>query len=393
MNLEELLRTAVDDGVRSVPPGFADGAIRRARRQRRTTRIAVAGGVAAFALAAAAVAVVDPTEPRTDAPPAESPTPDLVDDVTRFDTIRVGAATDAPWYADGELHSGDVTVPFDVPFEQLSLDRVVRGFVALVTPPGDGDEDVLYLVPHEGEPIVVDQGALSEVVVSPRGTEFAYTAEVPGTDGLPPGAAMRVVDADTGDRLHENASFHRTARPLRYASGDEIVAEYLVGAVLLYTDWRPGTEPEPRPYTNAEGVEGSELSPAQDLLVADNGRGHSVFRVSDQTVDQTSPFLWDLEPSQGHPRFSPDGRYLVSVGVVPTDETTSVTVRNANTGIIVDRFVTARPGPAVWESGTTVVFVGRSADGGEQAVVRCTVDVGCELATEPQSAGIVLGDF
>jgi len=204
MNLEELLKAAIDDGVRSVPPGFADGAIRRARRQVRTTRIVIAGGVAAFAMAAAAVAVVDPADLRTDAPPARTPDPApavLVDDVTDFDAVGTGAAPSVPWYADDALHFEDTSTPFDLSFAELSVDRVAGGYVALVVPPGgEHPDDVLYLVPDGGTPEQVDSGELSEVVVSPDGAEFAYAAEVAGTGGLPSAGEMRVADARTGDR-------------------------------------------------------------------------------------------------------------------------------------------------------------------------------------------------
>lgn len=383
MNIEDLIKDAVDDGVRSVPPGFADGAIRRARRQVRTTRIVIASGVAAFAMAAAAVAVVDPGDLRTDAPPAETPDPEpavLVDDVTDFDAVRTGAAPSVSWYTDDALHFEGTSTPFDVPFAELSLDRVDGGFVALVVPPGgEQPDDVLYLVPDGGTPEQLDNGELSEVVVSPDGGQFAYLAAVPGDGGIEVAGEMRTADARTGERLHEQASFSRTARPLHYASADEIVVDTLIGGVLLYETWRPGEEPTS--WDQVVPVDGrrAELSPAHDRAAVPDGEAHLIYAV----LDNAGRARWNLEPSQGHPRFSPDGRFLASVGILVTDETTSIMVRDARLGIDVDRFGVARPGPPVWESATTVLFTARTGDGDREAIVRCTVETGCELATEP----------
>lgn len=384
MNLEDLLKTAVDDGVRSVPPGFADGAIRRARRQRRNTRIAVAGGVAAFALAAAAVAVVDPTDPRTEAPPAESPDPApdvLVDDVTDFDAVPTGSAPSLPWYADGALHFEDTSTPFDVPFTELSLDRVDGGFVALVRDHEPGA--VLYLVRDGAEPEQVHVGTLSDVVVSPDGRAFAYASADVSVE--PPRAMVTVVDAETGRDLYSNAEFLSTARPVHFAGPDELVVESKLGAVLLYSTMRPGSAPTSwLDHASTDGGRG-ELSPAHDLLAIPDGMAHNVYQVAGG-IDTVR---WVLEPSQEHPRFSPDGRLLASVSA------DGVAVHDALSGAAADFFRATDAGPPRWESATTVVFIARPADGdaAAEALVRCTVDVGCELATEPGARGrIRLGD-
>ncbi|TDC49102.1 WD40 repeat domain-containing protein [Jiangella ureilytica] len=383
MNLEELLRTAVDDGVRSVPPGFADGAIRRARRQRRTTRIAVAGGVAACALAAAAVAVVDPADPRTDAPPAESPDPApdvLVDDVTDFDAVRTGSVPSLPWYADGALHVEDTSTPFDVPFTELSLDRVDGGFVALVRDHQQGA--VLYLVRDGAEPEQVHVGTLSDVVVSPDGRAFAWATPTSAGDG-PARGMVTVTDARTGRDRFSSAEFDTSAHPVHFAGPDEVVVETELSGVLLYSTMRPGSTaswPGPVPSDGSQAA----MSPDGRLVATVDGTTHVIWDRS--AAEQT---IWRLEPGQRDPRFSPDSRLLASVAA------DGISVQDALTGATFDSFPATDPGPPRWESAATVVFIARSDDGdaAAEAVVRCTVGEGCELATEPGPRGrIRLGD-
>ena len=383
MNLEDLLKTAVDDGVRSVPPGFADGAIRRARRQRRNTRIAVAGSVAAFALAAAAVAVVDPADPRTEAPPAESPDPApdlLVDDVTDFDAVPTGSVPSLPWYADGALHFEDTSTPFDVPFTELSLDRVDGGFVALVR--DDQPGAVLYLVRDGAEPVQVHAGTLSEVVVSPDGGAFAWATPTSAGDG-PARGMVTVTDARTGRDRFSHAEFHASAHPVHFAGADEVVIETTAGGVLQYATVRPGTSPASWPDPVPSDGSQAAMSPDGRLVATVDGMTHVIW---DRSAEQA---IWRLEPGQRDPRFSPDSRLLASVSA------DGVAVHDALSGAAADFFRAIDAGPPRWESATTVVFIARPADGdaAAEALVRCTVGVGCELATEPGARGrIRLGD-
>lgn len=384
MNLDDLIRTAVDDGVRSVPQGFADGAIRRAGRQRRNTRIAVASGVAAFALAAAAVAVVVPAEPRADAPPAESPdpAPSPPADATDFDAMGTGAAPSVPWYADGALHYEDTSTPFDVPFSELSLERVDGGFVALV-----GDDQpgaVLYLVRDGAEPVRVHAGTISGVVVSPDGSAFAWaTPDAVADDGVSR-AMVVVTDARTGSDRFSSVEFHVSARPVHFAGGDEVVVETTVGVVLQYATLRPGSTPATWPNPVPSDGSRAAMSPDGRLVATVDGLAHVI-----RELPAPDPALWTLAPAQRDPRFSPDSRLLAAVS------SDGVTVYDALTGAPVGSFRATDPGPPRWESAGTVVFIARPEDGdaAAEAIVRCTLGEGCELATEPGARGrIRLGD-
>ncbi|MBB5791362.1 hypothetical protein [Jiangella mangrovi] len=383
MNLEELLRTAVDDGVRSVPPGLADGAIRRAKRQRRTTRIAVAGGVAAFGLAAAAIAVVDPTEIRTDAPPAGG-TDGTVVDLAHLDA---GPPPEIAWYADGALHHGTESTPFDLETDYPVIIRLPDGYLVWESVPGPDSADhtaTIWLVPDDGERVELGSGDLTPPVVSAAGDIAAWGVrnddwvldEEAREQGVT--SSIVVVDLTTGEVAHRlDEAPSPSASPKGFVREDRVVFE-----AAANTAW---------------GAYVWEFDGEVTLLRADTGvdavsQGTGLVRLAaspPMTLDLEAGTTLVPEADPGWPVYSPGGRYVATITRPGTTLGTGtgrdqLVIRDAYSGEEVVRLDTEAPESLpVWENETGLVF-GAYQDGATAALVRCTVDGECELATEPQ---------
>ncbi|WP_053207271.1 hypothetical protein [Jiangella muralis] len=382
MNVEHLLRTAVDDAVREVPPGFADGAIRRGRRSRRLARV-TAGGGAALVVAAAAVgvAVVGADDPSTGVDPAG--TGGVVD----LGTLAAGAAPEVPWYADGALHFGSASTPYDVTWDdeadQPVIQRVIGGYVVW-TWTSDPDDAYGYsrlaLVPDDGEQVVLADGHVTPPVVSADGGRIAWglpnrdwdTDEQAREDGL---TSVVVVADASGEVVAELPDAPSPgAQPMGFLADGRVVLDAAANEAWGTYAWAPGGE-----VTLLREDLGVRATSPDGLAVLSGTTG------PEQVTDlATGAALWQLGSGYHH-RFSPDGRYLVTVETWDSVERPDdVVIRDARTGAELTRITFRRAETVRWESPTAVVI--EAYDDPGATLVRCTTDGSCELSTEIRPA-------
>lgn len=449
MNIEDLIKDSVDEMVRDVPArtNLADDALRRARRGQHVTRLTVASG-ATLALVGGAVAVTDPLglwaqpsssklgpqsgqgqeDPGEDASPTGSGVIDI-------EELSLGAAPDVPWYADGAVHLGDTAVPFDVEFAELrDLEPVTGGAVALTVPDNDGAHKGfgLYLIKEDGEVWDLAESFFGDAAVSGDGTLVAWSDEAwgPGPGDGPSSVTLRVAETATGEVV---ATKQQTGSGGDFAG----VAAFLDNdrVVLDSTDNSPDgvylwdlTADTVTPWLDYGFTR--TFAPSSDVgaFVKRNGADGANTYVVDTATEQV---LWSTEDSVAS--FSPDGRYaaltasqgpsrmidgfeaMLLRGYDPGDvievngEDVTITremldaaaewqewhdnwdgrsdlvIVDARTGQEVVRFDVTYPQRIAWEPDGTLVFEAWR-DVERMALVRCTVDGECELATEPREA-------
>ncbi|SEE65354.1 hypothetical protein [Jiangella alba] len=384
MNVEHLLRAAVDDAVREVPPGFADGAIRRAVRARRRARF-VAGGGAALVVAAAAagVALVGPSAPRTDAPPAGTGDADVID----LGALPTGPAPEVPWYADGALHVGSQVTPTGIAWEARAdrpvIQRVSDGYVVWTwgSEASANGDSTLTLVSDDGDEVVLADGRVTTPAVSPGGELIAWgvpdydwaTDEQAREDGLT--SIVMVYDAVTGEVVGELPDAPSPgARPKGFLDDGRVVVEAAANESWGTYAWAPGGEVA----LLREDLGVRAVSPG-GLAVLGGTTGPA--EVTDLATGTT---LWGLADGYLH-QFSPDGRYLAMVETWDSVERPDdVVILDARTGAEMGRFTFQAANALRWESPTSVVI--EAHDDASAALVRCTVGDACESATEVRPA-------
>lgn len=377
MNVEEQLRAAVNDAVREVPPGFADGAMRQARRQRRTTRGVVAGGVAVFA-AVAAVAAVDPVALRTDAPPASG----AGDGVIELDGLATGAPPEVPWYEGGALHFGDATTPADVSWDAEADEPVIRrirdGYVVWTwesDPERAYGRSMLTLVHDDGEQVVLADGDVTPPAVSPDGERIAWGVpnrdwvldEEAREDGLT--SVVMVADA-AGEVVAELPDAPGpTALPKGIWEDGRVVIEAGANEAWGVHLWEPGGA-----VTPVRSDVGIEAASAGTLAVLTGDGGAEVTDLVTGAV--LRPFRDGDEP-----RFNADSQYLASISRPGEfEDPDELVIRDNLSGEEVVRVAFRAVHGLAWESRTTVVIDAYDDTGA--TLVRCTVGGDCELATE-----------
>ncbi len=375
MNVEDLLRTAVNDAVKEVPPGFADGAMRQARRQRRTAGAAAASGVAVFALAAAAVAV-DPTDLRTDPAPAGGPGGGVVE----LDGLAAGAPPQVPWYEDGALHFSATSTPADVSWDDEADDPIIRrirdGYVVW-TWESDGayGRSKLTLVHDDGEQVVLADGDVTPPAVSPDGERIAWGVpnrewvldEEAREDGLT--SVVMVADA-AGEVVAELPDAPSPkALPKGIWEDGRVVIEAGANEAWGVHLWEPGGA-----VTPVRSDVGIDAASAGNLAVLTGAGGAEVTDLVTGAV--LRPFH-----DGGEPRFSADSQYLASISRPGEfEDPDELVIRDNLSGEEVLRVAFRAVHGLAWETPTTVVVDAYDDTGA--ALVRCAVGGDCELATE-----------
>lgn len=383
MNVEQLLRTAVDDAVREVPPGFADVAVRRAARARRRARV-TAGGGAALVVAAAAVgiAVVGAGGPSTGADPAGS------GEGTGLGTLGTGPTPEVAWYADGMLRFGDQTTPAGAAWEEEAdrpnIQRVSGGYVLETWDAGDVDgQSTLTLVRDDGERIVLAAGDATPPVVSADGERIAWGlvdhSWVAEKDALARAHTSTVVLADAaGEQVAELPDAPSPGiRPYGFLPDGRLLLEASATTSWGLYSWTPGGEVTPL----REDVGIVAASPTGELAVLTDADGPGL--VADLATDAGG---WRLPAGEfGELAFSPDGQYLAALDrPVGTEAPDALVIRDAHDGDELARVPFRSIQELRWESPTTVVI--EAYDDTGAALVRCSVGGDCERATEVHPA-------
>ncbi|SDU67487.1 TolB-like translocation protein [Jiangella alkaliphila] len=376
MNVEEQLRAAVNDAVREVPPGFADGAMRRGRRSRRTARVAVGGGAAAAVMAAAAlvVGVVGTDGPTTGIDPAGGGVVDLGE-------LGIGPAPEVPWYEGGALHFGDSTTPYEYlgrPENPATIQRISGGYVVTQSEP-DLTHATVTLVRDDGEQVVLATGLVEPPVVSADGERLAWAVqneEVIRDTQQTFTTTVSVADAG-GELLAElPASASPYASPAGFLADGRLALNAEVDGERGVHAWEVGDDAITQLPVGADLL---AMSPAVGLGVYNDGDGAYV--AADLATGED---LWLYEDGK-NPSFSPDGRYIAgSDRPNAPDSPVELVLRDARTGDEVLRVAFEWIAHRRWESPTSIVL--SVVQGTEAALVRCTVDGDCELATELRPA-------
>ncbi|WP_158563958.1 hypothetical protein [Jiangella anatolica] len=372
MNVDDLLKTAVNDAVREVPPGFADGAIRRARRARRTARLVAAGGTAVVVAAAAVGAsVIGANGPSTGADPAGLGLVELA-------RLDAGPAPEVPWYGGDALHFGDSATPFEylggLESPPATIARISGGYVVT-----QGEADLAHatvtLVRDDGEQIELTTGLAQPPVVSSDGERVAWSVrneEVVRDTPQTFTTTVTVADA-TGEVVAQlPASASPYADPAGFLADGRLVLNAEVDGEPGVYAWEVGDDaitPLPIPASLLA------MAPAADLGLYNEGDGR--YEVADLATGED---LWRFEDGKDA-AFSPDGRYIAgSDRPDAPNPPLELVLRDARTGDEVLRVAFEWIAHRIWESPTSIVL--SVVQGGEAALVRCTVDGDCERVTE-----------
>ncbi|TDE00582.1 WD40 repeat domain-containing protein [Jiangella asiatica] len=417
MTLEDQLRDALDDIVARVPSraGLADEVLRQARRRRKLTVVATAGGTAVAVAAGTLFVVADPLatdRPRqsaSDGAASGGTAPDDVPDQGAggavrldLDALSAGAAPGVPYYADGVIHVGDWEISFEGDFPAFRvLEEVAGGLVALVEPaPDDSGEGNLevWLFTRDGGRTQLGAGQVYNVTVSPDGTQVAWSVHDWSTeteDSGPGDTVVYVADARTGEVLHTRESTGDDG-PIGVAMGflpdGRVVLDSATNNPSGIYLWDVDADTL-IPWTDYGFVRA--FSPRADLAVL-GPRNDSDGRAFGVVDTATGNVAWTFEPGDaGRDAFSPDGR-LLAVNLPSPDAPTvadevrgegaevgppgSVAVVDARTGEPVLRIEGGYPGYVSWESDGTLLVDVWSDDRTAGGVVRCTLDGECELA-------------
>ncbi|HEX6337783.1 MAG TPA: hypothetical protein VFZ85_12565 [Jiangellaceae bacterium] len=413
MKINEIVKDGVDELARGLPPrpDLADHALRQARRRTRAVRLAVASGATLAVAGVTAISGIDFTEPAGSGAPELGPASDNppTDAVSiSLNDLSAGESPAVPWFADGALHVGDSQVPLDVDVHALGrLQRVAGGFLATVTPPEAADgshEHPLYFVSDGGESTALaDAWVPGGARTSADGSLIAWAAGDWDAEfaGRGTNTTLVVADAATGDVLHERpASLGPDTSVVGFLDDNRILvtaANNSDEGVYVWDLAADRVDPWMDRYDGATALTSSGDIGA--FVSSDDGT------LTTAVVDiATEKVLWRTTNRLRANAFSPDGQYaaflvtpsadelreqemLVEAGgdLPTTDGRLDLVVVDAQTGEEVVRFEAEHPERLAWEPNGALVFEAWQ-DSSQMALVRCSLDGDCELATEPRSA-------
>lgn len=344
-------------------PGKADLAAHAYRQGlRMRTRRRIVTGVAGLAVLAAVVPaglnLLGPTDERI--VPVETPrptqaTPAMPTKLSEVEidlgTLPKGAPPGIPWYADGEIHDGERTIPVA---DLGQFYPVENGYVVQA-----GGR--IRLLNANGEQVADITRYGKFPVVSSDGRKLATAT----------GRTATVLDATTGEVLHSVR--------LR-ANNPPGVVGFLSNIVLLGGTATPQAgelwDPEENRITPLRGWDVSEINGRTDgrerLVTAISGTCYAIF-----DADEEKP-LWRLCDAV-NPEFIADGRFLVA-----EKEGSGPLVMDAATGrpLLQLSGLKLMYFPLTWDPSGAVLAWAMGGDGTAGAVVRCTLTGQCEIAAE-----------
>ncbi|MGH3488487.1 MAG: hypothetical protein ACRDP8_11335 [Actinopolymorphaceae bacterium] len=320
-----------------------------------------------------------------------------------LDTLPAGKAPASPWYADGVIHDGDQETPIGVVKEDdtVSFLPVAGGYlVETVCCESDGGSArTSRLIGPDGEvratlPIPVISGF---PVVSPDGRLVVWEEEeCPGAsgEGCSDNNTLVAVDTGTGDEVQRTLVKQFGVNPVGFHRGLVVFSAESTdnGSTGL---WNPETGA-------VRTINGLGRAVASDgsgrFLVEKPARGKSddflgsCYTVVD-TSDRTRPprTLWE-NCDHYLKSFSADRRFVA--GPAGNGESPPESLLDLETGrSVLELNASGRIAkPVLEENGDVVVEVTQDE---RQALVRCSLDGECELASEirpaPAGGGTVIG--
>lgn len=417
MKINEMVKDGVDELARGLPPrpDLADHALRQARRRTRAVRLAVAGGATLAVAGATAISGIDFTEPAgSDAPelgPAQSGPQTNAASIS-LDELPTGEAPAVPWFAEGALHVGDNQVPFDVDVRFLgSLRRVEGGYLAAVTPgaaPVGSHEHPLYFVADDGSTTVLADGWVpGGARTSADGSLIAWAAGDWNAEftGRETNTTLVVADATTGDVLHERpASLGPDTEVIGFLDENRILVTAANNSYEGVYVWDVAADTVDPWMDGYDGAMALTSSGDIGAFVASGDDG--TYTVVDTAAEEV---LWTTGRLAAN-AFSPDGQYAAIVQApdgaatagelrememredaaassTSTDGRMNLVIVEARTGEEVLTLDVEFPERFAWEPDGDLVFEAWQ-DSRQMALVRCSLDGECELATEPRTADV-----
>lgn len=391
MRVDELIKQAVDELGQELPPrsGLADIALRASRRRRHAARAAAAGGTALAVGLAAVTVSAWPTDPVA-APERGTTVASLTSVRIDLDKLPKGAPPAVPWFGIDGIRDGDRRVAFSGDFEGHRRLRKVAGGYAILVRHRDKSLE-LFLVRPGGTRVSLGRG-MHDFGVSASGRLVAFATS---TDDA---TTLAVVDTTTGQRIAERTvgdrKLHR-GKVVGFLDEHRIVIDdVLHGPARVYL-WNSRAKTV-NTWTRYQMI--SELSASGRLAAFTADQGTDIVRTG------TGRVLWNSREAELTPEgFAPDDRHLALLRFVPrpvppvNDDPAAVARFNQAYRDAVKQFVivdasSGRPvlqidvqhpdvARSVWESDRTFVF--EAFKGDKAALVRCTLDGRCELATTP----------
>lgn len=408
MNIQEMIKDSVDELAHRLPPrpDLADHALRQARRHTRAVRLAVAGGAA---LAVASATVITSTDllksADFNAPVLGSGQSDAGEtEVTiALDELPTGELPMVPWFADGALHVGGNDTLFDVDVRYLNgLLRVEDGYFASVTPNAAGDHEApLYLVPDDGTPTMLADGWVPDVIAGP-GNLVAWSAGRWDTKfaGEETTTTLTVADATTGDVLHERqAPLGRDTSVVGFLDENRVLVSAADNSDQGVYVWDLAADTIHPWMDGYDGATALTSSGGIGAFVADGDDGTMTTAVVDTATDEV---LWTTTNRLLAHAFSPDGRFAVFFDAPSPDDLREaeaagdqpstyprreLVVVETQSGDEVARFDAEHAERFAWEPDGSLVFEAWQ-DSSQMALVRCSLDGDCELATEPRATNV-----
>ena len=379
MNIDEILRTSVEELARGVtpPPPDRNGVRAQARATRRRQWVAAAAGTAAVVVGG--VAITNGLVDQGSAPSVDNPTP--VDNLTPRPSPVVRTNESAIWSEAKALHFGSRQVP--VPDQVFGFGLVEGGVVYTAYTASDRGGSKVMFQPSDGSD-ATEIGDNAQVTAGDPTSGLVSWVEAQGKDG-----SLVVFDTSTGNEV-ARTSVPPALRPQYTISpGTSPVISVSPTAVYYHGRdeeiwvyrWRAGGGPE------STGQTRDELFDVAGGVTAQAGadQGDVEFVTPDGLVTATGL------PPGGY--LNPDGSLFASVtGMTPSEEKSGIrpggiVVTDTSTGETteLDLFGPGERGFPVgvgWSSNDTLMVIGHPSE-----VIACTASTGkCEVVASVGSS-------
>ncbi|WP_129665561.1 hypothetical protein [Phytoactinopolyspora endophytica] len=307
-----------------------------------------------------------------------------------FDELEQGSGLAIAWFADDAFHRYNVS--WDVETEPLEAFAEVEGmtpsgpeegWVGLTNPPGDESRQIVeYERDNDGNVIleVVREGDLGHLVASADGRYYAYVED--GEDVF--------VSSPSGGFILR----HDDAYPVGFADGLIAINDVTDGEPSVHLhDYICDDEDDPDSCRDSriDDVVGATATSDTTGLIAVTGEDEDgdVYSAILDTSDDNREVWRSYE--RRVESFSPNGAYAATVDIrsdgLGYTDVEIIGAWEGETRLRAEMDVSQR---LAWEPANRITpgnqLVFDAWDDGEQALVRCDVSAGCELATEPASA-------